>query len=508
MIKNTCGLNMNNNIVSLDKNRPPIICVAGHIDHGKTTLLQCISGVQNPQKEYGGITQHIKSYYINTEYGVMTFLDTPGHFAFNSNRENCIKISDIVLIVISLEDGIKPQTLESIILAKKFNVPIIIGLNKSDKIDNLLEKSDKILNDLMAHDIVAEKWGGDTLVVSFSAKTMHGIDNLLSTLKLQSDMVDLKIYNKTTCGIILENRMDVNKGYVTTLILKDGILSKGQIVNIADNLYKIKNIFTVENKPINIVTPSLPVNIIGINTNVEIGDNFIVVPEYKKVKKRIIGVSNKNNDALASYNVENVLEEMKKMNNKKINIILKVDVQGSLKVVRDVLENLSTESIKIVLVKCDVGTFNESDVELSKIVNGLMLGFNISIDNKIKKLCAAENIVIHLFNVIYDVLDFMKEQVESEKIVDKKPELIGIADVKKVFNHKDIVIAGCIVTSGKIRVLSNVKVLRNNNLIYEGTIESIKVFKNEVKEVKAKNECGVIIKKYNKLQMNDILEIY
>lgn len=485
------------------KNRPPIITVAGHIDHGKTTLLAFISGLSSPQKEFGGITQHIKAYHVNTKYGLMTFLDTPGHFAFNSNRENCIRMSDIVLLVISVEDGVKPQTIETINIAKKFNTPIVIAFNKIDKVDDFLSFKEKIFSDLSNFGLLPEEWGGDIIVTWVSAKNGKGVDFLLDMLKLQSDILDLTIKNTdVTSGIVLENRLDVTKGFVTTLILKTGKIEKGDFIEIRNNVFKVKSLFDVNGKIINISYPSMPLDIIGLTGDVFIGDSFEIVSCFKKKKENLIFSNNSD-----LYNVNRLLNEMKFVDKKKINFIVRVDVSGSIKVLETLLFNLSKENVEINLVKIGLGNFTESDIKLALLTESFLLGFNSKVDKKIKLLLLKNNLSVHNFNVIYDLLNFVEDKVNNEKLV-YKVNISGKLEVKKIFRYgKDLVVAGCYVLSGKAKVGSKVRILRDSNVLYEGVIDSLKMHKNDVKEVHFANECGVCLKGYSKFQVSDLIEV-
>lgn len=491
-----------------NKKRAPIITVAGHIDHGKTTFLNFVSKKLDPQKEYGDITQHIKAYYVNTVFGPITFLDTPGHFAFNSNRENSIKISDIVLLIISIDDGIKPQTVESINIAKKFNIPIVVAINKIDKVSNLVEREDQILQELLAYNLTAEKWGGDVIISLISAKTGKGINELLELLKFQSDLLDLNINdNDEHYGIILENKIDVCRGNLTTLILKNGELKKGSFIKIANNYAKIKNIYDLDNNIINEVHSSFPINVTGLNMHFDIGEKFeVILKNVKKIKNNFYDVNTISN-LKSIYNVDDLLNDMKKKNSDKINVIFKVDVQGSVNVVKLLADELSKNDIKINIVKIEIGNFNESDLDLAKITLSLLLGFNVKIDNKIKKIAANMSLNLYNFHVIYSLIDFLKEKIDEKFLNNSKSNMLGSADIKKIFKNKDIVIAGCLVTYGKIKQNSNIVLKRQNVIIHQGSIDSIKVLKLNVKEVKIGMECGIIIKKYNKFQINDIIEV-
>lgn len=489
--------------------RAPIITVAGHIDHGKTTFLNYISAEKNPQKEYGGITQHIKAYYITTVHGPMTFLDTPGHFAFNSNRENCIKISDIVLLIISAEDGIKPQTVETINIAKKFNISVVVAISKIDKFLDIIATEERILHELNTHNLTPEKWGGDIIVVPMSSKTGFGINNLLDMLKLQSDLLDLKIDNTTkTFGIILENKIDIGKGAITTLILKNGMLKRGDVIQIATYNNKIKNIYDVNHQVIDYAFPSLPVEVTGITSKFNIGDNFFMINTLHKKNTNISLAGNEIVKDLHVYNIDSLMNDMQKNNLKKINIVVKVDVLGSVQVLKNLIEGLSTSEIKINIIKIDIGNFSDSDLDLAVITGSFLLGFNIRIDNNINKQAIKIGIEWHVFNIIYELLDFLHSKLDAESVVNKKHHILGVAEIKKIFKHKDNLIAGCLVISGKIKQQSHIKIKRQDVIIYDGIVESIKIYKLNVKEVKAGHECGVNIKNFNKFQVNDIIEVF
>ncbi len=365
---------MNEKIKVEDFFRQPIVTVVGHIDHGKTTLINYIGKIENIQEEHGGITQHVKAYNFNTKYGYMTFLDTPGHFAFNSLRENSIKYSDIVLLVVAVDDGIKPQTVESIELAKKFSVPIIVAINKVDKFKIIDEKviDEKIINDLSNYGLISESWGGDTIIVNISAKTGLGITNLLELIKIQSDMLDLKInYNKPSYGIILDNKIDLGLGAVSTLILKNGKLKVGDSIQVNDNFGKIKSIFKLDGSSLKEAPPSLPINITGLSSSVDIGEIFFISNDVKNIKKHNLK-ANLNTDNLSStYNLDYLIKNLKKSSEIKLNIIVKADVQGSSNVLKDSISKLSTAKVKLNVIKIELGGFNESDIDLSLAANAI-----------------------------------------------------------------------------------------------------------------------------------------
>ncbi len=488
--------------------RSPIITVVGHIDHGKTTFLNYINNNKKMVKEHGGITQHIKSYYINTKFGNMTFLDTPGHFAFNSNRENCIKIADIVLLIISITDGIKPQTIESINLIKKFKKPTIIALNKIDKSNDAGEQEKIILNNLIAEKLVPEKWGGDVIVSLISSKTGKGVDNLMEMLYIQSEMLELEINtNDKTYGIILENKIDTGKGFISTIILKNGCLEKGGMIKINNVVRKVKNIYDTNNSIISMARESVPVNIIGLDKDVIIGETFEIIINYKKTKKINVIQTNSITKTIDIYDPETVFQNI---NNDitKINVIIKVDTQGSMNAIKTSLEKLSTKKIKINIIKIDIGDFNTSDIDLGVITHAFLIGFNVKKDSKIKNIIKKQLIEINIFHVIYDILNFVTIKInENEKLIEEN-NVIGTAIVKKIFNNETYIIAGCLITTGVIKNNSKIKITRQNNIIHEGYINSIKILKKNVSLITHGHECGITIKNFNKIKIHDKITVY
>ncbi len=492
----------------MDKSRSPIITVAGHIDHGKTTFLSFLAKKKDPQKEYRGITQHIKSYYILTKHGYMTFLDTPGHFAFNSNRENCVRASDIVLLIIAVEDGVKPQTIEVIKIAKEIGVCLMVAITKIDKISNLENTKEKIYKDLINHNLTPEIYGGDVIVNFISSKTGEGIDDLIDMLHMQADLLDLKDnLSNRFYGIILDNRVESGRGVVTSLILKNGFFKKGDVLKINSSFYKIKTISDCNGKNISIASASMPLEITGISNFINIGDVFDVVFDLKDIsfkKQEKVYLDQKN----SIYNIDSLIINMKKNEKKKLNLIIKVDVQGSVKVIETLVKNLSSDLLKVDLLKIDFGNFNESDLNLAEITNSLLIGFNVFFDSKLKKIALLKKLEFHIFNVVYDILDFLNKKIDSIINNNLINDPFGSAEIKKIFKYDNSIIAGCLVMSGKAKCPSSVKLIRNNIVIHDGFIESLKIHKQSVKEVKAGIECGIAFKKYNKFQVGDIIDFF
>lgn len=490
--------------------RQPIITVVGHIDHGKTTLISYIGKINDIQKEHGGITQHVKAYNFNTPYGCMTFLDTPGHFAFNSLRENSIKYSDIVLLVVAVDDGIKPQTIESIEIAKKYTVPIIVVINKIDKLDNEKVKNDKIIRDLSNYGLVSESWGGETIVIPVSSKTGEGIIELLELIKIQSDMLNLKVdYTKAFYGIVLDNKIDLGLGPVATLILKNGFIKTGDTFQIKDYCGKIKSIFKLTGETLKEGLPSLPINVTGLSNFIEIGEIFFINNNSKDVKRNITKKF-QNLDIIGNnYDLDYLIKNLKKGSEVRVNIILKADVQGSLNVLKEAILKLSTTKVKVNLVKCELGSFNESDIDLSIATGSILIGFNIKVASRIKKDFVKASITLHLFYVIYDLIDFIQSEIKSKEELKNIDNVLGIAEVKKIFKSKNNSnIAGCLVVYGKLKNICNVKVFRKTMLVHHGSVECLKMFKSAVSEVKCGSECGISLKEYNDFQIGDKINFY
>lgn len=484
------------NIVS----RPPIITIVGHIDHGKTTLLNCLRNVKKIEKEHGGITQYIKPYSINTKFGLMTFLDTPGHFAFNTIRKKSISYSDISILIIAADDGIQPQTIEAIEIVKHFGISILIAVNKIDKIANIEKNNKKLISELSKYGLTPEKWGGDTLMTFVSAKTGEGINNLLELVNLQAEMLDLKAdLNIPANGIILDCKIDTGLGIVTTVIVLNGLLKKGDIIRVKNICGKVKMIMNDSYSELKHSELSLPLYITGLSNSIEIGEKFVVTDEFvleKPIKHTIE----------TDLDIKSLIANMKSAK-KKINVVIKTDLQGTVDVLKDTLNKIYSDRFVVNIAKIEIGNINESDINFAFTINAFVIGFNVKYDSRIKSLSEKLSIKINLFNVIYDLIDFVTKLVQEKTSDETKDIVLGSAVVKKIFKYStDNVVAGCVVISGKVKQDSKIKIFRKNTLIYQGVIESIKVFKKNVLEVKSGNECGISIKNYNNIQINDKIE--
>lgn len=486
--------------------RPPIITVAGHIDHGKTTFLNYIRQIKNPLKEDGGITQQLNAYNVKTKYGNMTFIDTPGHSAFNVIRTKSIQNSDIMLLIISIDDGIKQQSVEAIEIAKKYNISIIVCINKIDKID-IENKKEKILNDLSKLGLIQESWGGDTFFTYISAKTGEGIENLIDTINTQTELMDLKFKSDGLAnGIILDNKMDNNQGLITSVIIKNGKLKKGDFIKTSTEYGKVKLILH-EDKLINEAIPSMYVNIIGLKNNQEIGCEFQCIKKEKSNKQeQIINIATK--EIKYKYSTEDLIKKMTAQKEKSLNLIIKTDVQGSINVLKDAINSINAEKIKINIIKIDIGNLTKSDIDLAATTKSILISFKTKTSNQIIKLIQDTKIISNTFTLIHDLMFYINEKIKNELTEEKKETLIGTAEIKKIFTQDKNNIAGCIVIQGKIKQNSIIKIFRKNNMIHKGSISSIKIFKNQTNEVTQGNECGISIKDYNSIQVHDKIKAY
>ncbi|MEO5354728.1 MAG: translation initiation factor IF-2 [Magnetococcus sp. XQGC-1] len=487
-------------------NRPPIITVAGHIDHGKTTFLNYIRKIKNPLKEDGGITQQLNAYNIKTKYGDMTFIDTPGHSAFNVIRTKSIQNTDIMLLIISIDDGIKQQSIESIDIAKKYNIPIIICINKIDKTD-IENKKEKIINDLSKLGLIQESWGGDTFFTYISAKTGEGIENLIDIINIQTELMDLNFKSDGLAnGIILDNKMDNKQGLITSVIIKNGKLKKGDLIQTSTDCGKIKLIM-YEDKLINEAIPSMYVNIVGLKNNQEIGCKFECINKEKGNKKQE-KIPNTEIKEIKKYSTEDLVKKMTSQKEKNLNIIVKTDVQGSMNVLKEAIISLNTEKIKINLIKIDIGNPTKSDIDLASTTKSMLLGFKTKNSQQINKLIQDTKIISNTFTLIHDLIFYINEKIKNELLEEKKETLIGTAEIKKIFTQDKNNIAGCIVIQGKIKQNAIIKIFRKNNMIHKGSISSIRIFKNQTNEVSQGNECGISIKDYNSIQIHDKIKAY
>ncbi|MBK46352.1 MAG: translation initiation factor IF-2 [Gammaproteobacteria bacterium] len=491
--------------------RAPIVTIMGHVDHGKTSLLDFIRKTKVVNSEAGGITQHIGAYQVETSNGKITFLDTPGHAAFSSMRARGAQITDIVILIVSADDGVMPQTEEAIEHAQSANVPIIVAINKIDK-----ENADpeKVLTELSKKNVVPEEWGGDTICIKVSAITGEGIDQLLEAISLQSEILELKASSTgSATGTVVESSLDKGKGPVATVLIQSGILNKKDYILVGKEFGRVRAMFNEFNKEVTSAGPSSPIVITGLSGTPNVADKLISTNDERKVKeiasareskqKEIEMQSKQKTFSIDNFNPSNQTKK------KIINLIIKSDVQGSAEAIVASLQSIKNDDVGLDIIYSGIGAITESDANLAVSSGSKIIGFNVRADAKAKKLIEINGQELSYFSVIYDLIDNIKQQLSGLLDPDIKEEIIGIAEVKDVFRSSKIgAIAGSIVSEGVIQKDQPIRVLRDNIVIYEGELESLRRFKEDVKEVKSGVECGIGVKDYNDVREGDQIEVF
>ncbi len=491
--------------------RAPVVTVMGHVDHGKTSILDYIRKTRVASGEAGGITQHIGAYRVSTDSGDICFLDTPGHAAFSAMRARGAKVTDIVILVVAADDGVKPQTVEAINHAKTSEVPLIIAINKMDKEG---ADPDRVKQELANHEIVPEDWGGDTLMVEVSAETGQGIDDLLEAIVLQAELMTLTAVDTgKAMGAVVEARMEKGRGTVATILVNKGQLNKGDIVLVGREYGRVRAMVSDTGENIQSAGPSTPVEIQGLSGVPVAGDELIVVDSERKAREiaterqgqyKEIKLANQQKAKL-----ENMFNQMEEGDVKTLNLIVKADVQGSVEALSDTLEKLSHDEVKVKVVHAMVGGINESDVNLAVASDAIMVAFNVRADSASKKLIQKEGIDVHYYSIIYDVVDDVKAAISGMLSPVSREEFVGTVEVREVFQVPKVgAISGCFVKDGFVKRSLPVRVLRDNVVIFDGKIDSLRRFKDDVNEVKAGYECGIGIKNYNDIKPGDQIEVY
>ena len=491
--------------------RPPVVTIMGHVDHGKTSLLDYIRNSKVVDKEAGGITQHIGAYSIEHKSNSITFLDTPGHAAFSNMRARGANVTDIIILVVAANDGVKPQTVESIEHARASVVPIIVAINKIDKPESDIEK---VRNEMIANEIVPDDLGGDCLFVNISAKTGDGIENLLETIVLQSEILDLKASNEgRAVGVVIESGIESGKGAVATILITEGRLNKGDLIIAGEEFGKARILMDENNKELNFVTPSTPVKVFGLSSTPNAGDEIRVVSNEKQGKE--ISTLRKDRNRVNKLNdqkiikMKNFMEQSMDSSKKTISLIVKADVQGSVEAIRDSLLKLSTDEVEVDIISSGVGGISESDINLATASNAFIIGFNVRADTGARKIIKESDVEIKYYSVIYETIDDVSDIIEGHATPIIKEEITGLAEVRDIFDSPKLgKIAGCLVTEGTVTKSSSIRVLRDNTVIYEGELESLKRFKDSVNKVKSGTECGIGVKNYNDIKIGDQIECY
>ncbi len=489
------------------KNRPPIVTVMGHVDHGKTSVLDVLRSANVVSGEFGGITQHIGAYQIENQDNKLTFIDTPGHAAFTEMRARGSKLTDVVVLVVAADDGVKPQTIESIKHAKAANVPIVVAINKCDLPD---ADPQKIKNQLLEHELVAEDLSGDTLMVEISAKTKLNLDKLVESIILQAEILDLKTdYESKATGIVLESKIDVGRGPVATIIVTTGTLKKGDFFVSGLKWGKVRAIINDKGKNIDEASPSTPVEILGINGAAKAGDDFIVLESEKDAKTLSENRAEETKDGKNPLTFATQESAFSDKSSEELNLIIKSDVHGSSEAIKNAISQIKHDEVKPKIILADIGMVTETDVTLAKASNAVLIAFNVKPSKEAKKLAENEKIKISSYNIIYEVLDYIKQKMSGLLTPDVQETITGSAQILEIFKVSGAgKVAGSKITEGEITSTSDVRIIRDGAIIYTGKVGTIFREKNQVKQVSDGQECGITVKDYMDFQKNDTIEAF
>ena len=489
------------------KNRPPIVTVMGHVDHGKTSVLDVLRSANVVSGEFGGITQHIGAYQIESNSQKLTFIDTPGHAAFTEMRARGSKLTDIVVLVVAADDGVKPQTIESIKHAKAANVPIVVAINKCDLPE---AEPQKIKNQLLEHELVAEDLSGDTLMVEISTKTKLNLDKLVESIILQAEILDLKTdFESKATGIVLESKIDIGRGPVANIIVTSGTVRKGDFFVSGLRWGKVRAIVNDKGKIIDKALPSTPVEILGINGAAKSGDDFIVLDTEKEAKMLSQNRAQESKEGKNPLSFATQESAFSDKSSEELNLIIKSDVHGSSEAIKNAISQIKHEEVKPKIILADIGMVTETDVTLAKASNAVLIAFNVKPSKEAKKLAENENIKIISYNIIYEVLDFIKKKMSGLLTPDIEEKVTGTAQILEIFKVSGAgKVAGSKITDGEISSSSNVRIIRDGSIIFTGKIGSIFREKNQVKQVNNGQECGITLRDYMDFQKNDTIEAF
>ena len=491
--------------------RAPVVVVMGHVDHGKTSLLDYIRNAHVAAGEAGGITQHIGAYQVNVQGKTITFLDTPGHEAFTAMRARGAMITDVAILVVAADDGIMPQTVESINHAKAANIPIIVAINKMDKPE---ANPERIKEQLTKYELVPEEWGGETIICPISAKTGEGIDNLLEMVNLTAEMQELKANpNRSAHGAVIEARLDKGRGPVATLLVQNGTLKQGDVIIAGTAVGRVRAMTSAKGEKLTEAGPSVPVEIIGMGEVPGAGDDFHAVADERMARELVEQRKHEQKMAASApvgkVSLEDLFSQIKQGEMKDLNIIVKADVQGSAEAVKASLEKLSNEEVRVRVIHCAVGAISESDVMLATTSNAIIVGFNVRPDNNAKESAARNNVDMRMYRVIYDCINEIETAMKGMLAPKFKEVELGQAEVRNVFRITGVgMVAGCYVTGGKMQRGAQMRLLRDNIVIYDGAIASLQRFKDSVKEVAQGYECGITFEKFQDIKEGDVIEAY
>jgi translation initiation factor IF-2 len=492
--------------------RPPVITIMGHVDHGKTTLLDYIRTTKVAASEAGGITQHIGAYHVQTPKGTITFLDTPGHAAFTAMRARGAKLTDIVVLVVAADDGVMPQTVEAIQHARAANVPIVVAVNKMDKHG---ADPDRVKQELTKHGLIPEDWGGDAMFVPISAKTGMGVDSLLDSVLVQAEVLELKaVANCPARGVVIESRLDRGRGAVMSVLVQQGTLRKGDVILVGLEYGRIRALFDETGKPVESAGPSIPVEVLGLSGVPQAGDDFTVTIDERQAREVAMFRQAKHREsklARQAPKLEDLLQriEAEKAVTTTLNLVIKADVLGSVEALKQALMELSGTEVKVNILSSGIGGINESDVNLAIASKAIIIAFNVRANADARKLMEVNGVDVHYYNIIYDVINEVKKAINGVLAPEIQEKVLGLAQVREVFrSSKSGAVAGCMVTEGVIKRNYPIRVLRDNIVVFEGALESLRRFKDDVSEVRNGMECGIAVKNYSDIKAGDQIEVF
>ncbi len=493
------------------ESRAPVVTIMGHVDHGKTSLLDYIRATKVADGEAGGITQHIGAYHVETDHGMISFLDTPGHAAFSAMRARGAQATDIVILVVAADDGVMPQTKEAVQHARAAGVPIVVAVNKIDKEE---ANPDRVMQELSQEEVIPEDWGGDTMFVQVSAKTGQGVDELLEAVLLQAEVLELKApQNGAARGIIVESSLDKGRGAVATVLVQTGTLQRGDIIVSGTEFGRVRAMFDETGRSVKQAGPSIPVQVLGLSAAPNAGDDVLVVADEKRARELADLRQERERDtklaAQKAAKLEDLFSQMKDGEAQSVNLIIKADVQGSVEALRESLLKLSTDEVKVAIVAAGVGGINESDANLAITSSATVIGFNVRADASARRVIEDKDLDLRYYSIIYEVIDDVKKAMSGMLAPEVREEIIGLAQVREVFRSSKFgSIAGSMVLEGVVKRNSPIRVLRDNVVIYEGALESLRRFKEDAMEVKAGMECGIGVKNYNDVKAGDQIEVF
>jgi translation initiation factor IF-2 len=491
--------------------RAPVVTIMGHVDHGKTSLLDYVRHTKVAAGEAGGITQHIGAYNVKTDKGSITFLDTPGHAAFTAMRARGAQATDIVILVVAADDGVKPQTIEAIEHANAAKVPIVVAINKIDKENADIER---VRNELSQHEIISEEWGGEHLFVNVSAQTGEGVDALLDAIVLQAEIMDLKaVAEGPARGIVIESSLEKGRGAVATLLVQAGTLKQGDIIIAGEEYGRVRNMFDETQKSIKSAGPSSPAVVLGLSKTPSAGDDFLVVKNERKAREVAEFRQTKSRESKLAQQqaakLEDVFSQMTEAAAATVPLLIKSDVHGSTEALRDALTKLSNDEVKVKVISSGVGGITESDATLADASNAIIIGFNVRADSAARAAIKESGVDVRYYSIIYEAIDDVKAAISGLLAPEIRENIVGLAEVKEVFISPKLGnIAGCIVIEGYVKRANPIRVLRDNVVIYEGELESLRRFKDNVNEVKSGTECGIGVKNYNDVKVGDQIECF